>query len=207
MQPISPLPANCATFLSHADSYRQQYLLPRPQMCSLTDRGENQGDEGPHCPTTIRWVATIQTSPVFSVSSLGGAIPSSGSMFHNIISHTKLKIVARRVRLRAPKEQGRAPGYPTLQFHTTTRFSKVPRAKNAKCKYRAQADSSQSPRLMERKHAKGGICVLEQLAKLKQSRPRFVVESSRDQGELELQALCQELNPLVVPEARWWSHG
>lgn len=80
MQPISPLPANCANALSHADLYRQQYLLPRPQMCSLTDRGKKKVLRALHCPTTIRWVATIQTSPAVSVSFLGGAIPSSSFM-------------------------------------------------------------------------------------------------------------------------------
>lgn len=85
MQPISPPPANCASALAHADSYRQQYLLPRPQMCSLTDGGGKKGDDGPPSSNHNPLGSHHPNIAGFPVSSLGGAIPSSGPMFHEIV--------------------------------------------------------------------------------------------------------------------------
>ena len=62
MQPISPLPANCASSSCHADSYRQQYFffLPRPRCEASLTGAKNKVMKNPHCPTTIRWGAAIK---------------------------------------------------------------------------------------------------------------------------------------------------
>lgn len=148
-----------------------------------------------------------QTSPGFSSFVLRkGLCFLSCSMFHDLVSHTKIEDRRPSGETSGPekKKTGRAHGYPTLQIHTTTGFRRPHGPEMPNAKSRAQADSSQSPRLIEQEARKGGNFVLEQLAKLRQSRlPRFGVGGSRGQGEP--QALCKELNPLVVPEeARWW---